>query len=136
MHVDAKGAKDWVSLNLDQSSKIKSKQHFQYIFENGQKTFCSHGLIISAKAYQDKGKFAVIASKKCGNAVKRNRLKRLFREFYRLNQSKLNANRDYLFIANPKIKSQFGFHELSQSLEAIFLDPPKTQKKPLKKNYI
>ena len=105
--------------NLPKEKRIRSKKHFQYMFENGTRHFCSHGLIISADQWTDHAGFAVIASKKCGNAVRRNRLKRLFREFYRLYSQELPPKKDFLFIANPKIKDDFSLQTLQQSIAEL-----------------
>ena len=43
-------------------------------------------------------RLGIIASKKVGNAVQRNRVKRLFREIFRLNQERLPAACDVLII--------------------------------------
>jgi ribonuclease P protein component len=47
-------------------------------------------------------RIGIIVSKKVGNAVKRNRIKRLIRAFFRLNKYRLE-NLDYVFIAKNNI---------------------------------
>jgi ribonuclease P protein component len=48
-------------------------------------------------------RFGIIVSKKVGNAVKRNKIKRLLRTFFRLNKT-IMERADYIFIAKNNIK--------------------------------
>ncbi|MDR2371665.1 MAG: ribonuclease P protein component [Puniceicoccales bacterium] len=52
-------------------------------------------------------RFAVIVGKKIGKAHERNRIKRIFREIFRQEQSRLNQKSDYLVIARKEIFSNF-----------------------------
>ncbi len=47
-------------------------------------------------------RFGIIVSKKAGNAVKRNRIKRLLRAFFRLNKTMMQKV-DFIFIAKNNI---------------------------------
>lgn len=74
--------------NLSLSSLLlKTDKAFEYVFEKGKKYYFDYGIIYLVEfSDSEEFKFAVIVSKECGNAVKRNRLKRLTKEFFRLNQ--------------------------------------------------
>mgnify|MGYP000111067487 CR=1 FL=1 len=48
-------------------------------------------------------RLGVVASKKVGNAVARNRAKRRIRELFRLNQHQLHGSSDLLFVARRSI---------------------------------
>ncbi len=78
---------------------IKKNEEFQVIYSQGNKHFAYYFLLYTKKNDFNKQRFGVVVSKKTGNAVCRVRLKRLFRELFRQNQSKLKDGYDYVFIA-------------------------------------
>ena len=67
---------------------LKKKPDFQEVYRNGR-SFADHYLVLYVFPLKDnKGpKVGFAAGKKLGNAVIRNRVKRLLRESYRLEQS-------------------------------------------------
>lgn len=52
-------------------------------------------------------RFAVIVGKKIGKAHERNRIKRIFREIFRIEQLRLDTEKDYLVIAQKGIRPKF-----------------------------
>ncbi|MEK7814172.1 MAG: ribonuclease P protein component, partial [Candidatus Desantisbacteria bacterium] len=61
----------------------------------------------------------IVAGKKVGGAVKRNRAKRLLREAYRLNKNKLVQGLDIVLVAKKMI-TNLTFHEVEKNLLYIF----------------
>lgn len=79
---------------------IKSKIEFQRIYREGEKFSDNNILIIVMKNEGNSNrKAAFVAGKKMGCAPKRNRLKRLMREAYRLNSHDLREDVDIIMVA-------------------------------------
>lgn len=100
-------------LSLNKKQKIKNKSDISEIFKNGNRFNCNGFIIIYKINYNDKNRLAIIVSRKTGNAVKRNKIKRLFREMFRNNQINVPPYYDIL------IKPQTGFEMNSETVQCF-----------------
>lgn len=78
--------------------RLKKRKDFQKVFNEG-KVF-SNGQIVAYVLLNNYSfsRLGLVAGRKFGNAVKRNRFKRIFREAYRLNKNLLKNGADLIII--------------------------------------
>jgi ribonuclease P protein component len=74
---------------LPKAEKIKGKKAIKEFFASGRRYHFRDFTLICLPATRTKAGF--IASKQIGTAVKRNRIKRIMREAYRMNKDKLKG---------------------------------------------
>ncbi len=83
--------------------RIRKRQDYLRIYQNGVRSYTERFTIIQCPNPTGRGRLGMTVSKKTGNSVQRNRIKRLLREFFRLNKSRLPASQDIVIIAKKGI---------------------------------
>lgn len=86
--------------------KLRKNAEFKVVYRRG-KSFSNHILVLYVyKNYKNKdiSRLGISVSKKVGSSVVRNRVKRLIRESYRLNEYKIKKGYDLIFIARSSIE--------------------------------
>jgi ribonuclease P protein component len=86
---------------LEQNLRLRHKKDYNLVFAQG-KSFYNRYVVFYIM--EGTSKYGFIASKKVGNAVQRNRAKRLMREFIRRNLSQIKPNLEIICIARVNIK--------------------------------
>ena len=71
--------------------KLKRSRDFTTIYNKSRKVYTRYAIVFVSENKNNIQRFGFVASKKTGNAVQRNRIKRLFREFVKNNKEKLGT---------------------------------------------
>lgn len=95
--------------------RIKKQKDFQYVFKKG-KSVANRQFVIYTKEKSDETHFrlGISVSKKLGNAVKRNQIKRRIRAFFTQHKDTLKST-EYIVIARQPVKDM-DYHDIEKSL--------------------
>ena len=99
------------SFAFPKSSRLLARREFLFLQSRGKRRHCSHFVLILSPAKSGKSRLGVTVTRRFGNAVQRNRMKRLLREFFRANEEKITPAQDVLVVPRA------GAHQLA--LETI-----------------
>ncbi len=83
---------------MNSKIRIKSSIEFEDIIKNGKKKSNFYFAIYNKERKMDYSRFGISLSKHFGNAIKRNRYKRVLREIIRNNQKTFKNTQDYIII--------------------------------------
>lgn len=96
---------------------IKENVEFQYVLKNGKWNSSDVLTAYVLKKEQDFNRVGVAVGKKAGKSVIRNRLKRLIREAYRINEKDFILGYDIVFIWRNTTKvEEIDFHIVEKNL--------------------
>lgn len=101
---------------LSQDQRVRTKTHFNEIFTHGKKAGNRYIGLWAAKS-KENASIGFITSKKIGNAVLRNKVKRQLREIYRDYQDHLN-NIEFIWVARPPIATA-SYDDIKKSIQIL-----------------
>lgn len=104
---------------MKKSRRVKSEFDFQKVFKKG-KSFANRQFVVYGleKEGQKQFRIGLSVSKKLGNAVFRNQIKRYIRQSFHELDSDLRQDMDYVIIAR-KPAATMDFEEIKKSLEHV-----------------
>ena len=108
-----------VSNSFRKKDKILKRADYLRIGSRNKKIRTKHFLILFERSDFNLHRLGITASKKTGNSVKRNRIKRVIREFFRLNRKSLGSVKDIIIIAG-RDASRLGYEEVREELIRAF----------------
>ncbi|GAE34410.1 ribonuclease P protein component [Halalkalibacter akibai] len=101
---------------MKKEQRIKTNKEFSQVFNNGNSVANRQFVLYTLpKQGQDYFRLGLSVSKKVGNAVTRNQVKRYIREVFRLKEEVVLAGNDYIVIAR-KPAATMDFFEVEKSL--------------------
>ncbi len=103
--------------SLTKQERIKKKRDIQRVFTSAKKVSCHGAVLLYMNNNLSKNRIAITLPKKYGNAVKRNRAKRVARELYRHEKGNLVKGQDIVIILYPS-KDEYGTRQ--KQLRTLF----------------
>jgi len=86
------------SFRFHKSSRLLTRREFLFLQSRGKRCHCPHFVLIFSPARKGKSRLGVTVTRRFGKAVQRNRMKRLLREFFRVNGERISPAQDVLII--------------------------------------
>jgi len=119
MHMIEKDRRSEGVYKLKKEFRIKKNKEFQEVFKKGQ-SFANRQFVVYKLGKQEQKHFRIglSVSKKIGNAVTRNRVKRYIRQAFLELEMKLNPEADYVIIARKPV-ADMGYDEVWKSLNHV-----------------
>ncbi|HIE29673.1 TPA: ribonuclease P protein component [Candidatus Poribacteria bacterium] len=84
------------------SLRLKKKREFERVYKNGRRYWNKTFVIYILPNGINVTRLGLTVSKKVGKSVKRNRVKRLIRESFRLSQEQIMPGYDIVVVAQPR----------------------------------
>lgn len=103
---------------MQKQYRLKRRSAFSYVYRKGEKTSARNLLLLSAKSREGL-KIGLSVSKKVGNAVTRNRVKRLLREAIKPILQNIDSAYMYVIVAHPSITGE-SYTQICSAVEGAF----------------
>jgi len=106
-------------LTLKKTDRIRKRSEFITLSKLGRRVHNEHFIAVVARGEFGQCRLGVTVTRKIGNAVMRNRIKRRVRECFRLNRHQLTGIWDINIIAK-KVAADLSSEQIFQSLSNLF----------------
>jgi ribonuclease P protein component len=94
-----------VDHSLPKFRRLRKTWEYQNVWKMGCKLHTPHFILLIMKNSASQSRLGMTVSRKVGNAVERNRVKRLIREFFRLNYQHFSESVDFSVVAKKGVAS-------------------------------
>ena len=107
---------------LVKSPTLKENKDFRRLYYRGKNKASSCLVTYAMRSKRSGSRIGITTSKKIGNAVERNRSRRVIRAAYSVLEPRLNGNWDFVFVARSKtskVKMQQVLSEMQGHFKAL-----------------
>lgn len=100
---------------------LKKNYEFKYVLNKGNKYYGNQIIVYIKQNQKSDNRLGIAINTKICTAVKRNRLKRLIRENYRVLSPKMKKGYNVVFLWNRNVKPEdANFNTIRNDMESIF----------------
>ena len=114
-----KGSFSLKRYTLSRADRIRKSSEYRALSKKGSRQHSDCFIILSRKNELSKSRLGLTVSKKVGSAVRRNKIKRIVRDYFRLNRDRLPDQTDINVIARHKT-ARLGAAEIRKDLGRCF----------------
>lgn len=110
-----------MDFRFTKAERLTLNREFERVFNEGKIFKNAHVVLYVVPNELQYSRLGLVVSKKVGNAVRRNRAKRLLREAYRLNKHLLTAHVDIIAIPRSPFSSDLKLSDVEDGLKKLLL---------------
>lgn len=110
-----------MDFRFSKSEHLTKKKEFEKVFELGTVLKSAEVVFYVTPNDLQNSRLGLVVSKKVGNAVRRNRVKRLLREVYRLNKHLLTVHVDIIAIPRHPFTSDLKLSDITEGFRELLL---------------
>ena len=105
---------------MKKTEMIKRRQEFKILFSKGKIIYSKNITLYFLNNKKRENGLGIAVSKKSGNAVERNHIKRLIRENYKCFEGKISTGYNILFSVNKKSEiDKINFYDVKKEMEML-----------------
>ncbi len=107
--------------SFGKAERIRKRRDYLSIYRQGERLYSEHFIVVVRRNQDGVKRLGITASKKVGNAARRNRVKRLIREFFRRNKRIFRDSQDMVVIAKRAVP-RLSYDDVCGELGRLFVN--------------